>query len=150
MATQEQIRGHWNELRGRIEERWSQLSSNDLDGVDGNVDQLVGVLQQKTGQARTRIEAELNEMLGQFEESGSGGMEQMGEYAKEYARQAKDYVQHTADQAREQYRHLADDARRRYGEATDYVRERPTESLAVAFGTGLLAGVIVGLVLRSR
>jgi ElaB/YqjD/DUF883 family membrane-anchored ribosome-binding protein len=146
MATQEQIRGHWNELRGRIEERWSQLSSNDLDSVDGNVDQLVGVLQQKTGQARTRIEAELNEMLGQFEESGSRGMEQVGEYAK----QAKDYVQHTAEQAREQYRHVAEDARRRYGEATDYVRERPTESLAVAFGTGLLAGVIVGLVLRSR
>jgi ElaB/YqjD/DUF883 family membrane-anchored ribosome-binding protein len=30
------------------------------------------------------------------------------------------------------------------------VRRKPAESVAVAFGTGLLVGVIVGLIARSR
>jgi ElaB/YqjD/DUF883 family membrane-anchored ribosome-binding protein len=30
------------------------------------------------------------------------------------------------------------------------IQERPVESLAVGFGAGLITGVIIGLVLRSR
>jgi hypothetical protein len=30
------------------------------------------------------------------------------------------------------------------------VRQHPTESVAVAFGAGLVAGIIVGLLTRSR
>jgi len=40
-----------------------QLSSNDLDELEGKTDQLVGKIQQKTGQTRQKIEAELDSIV---------------------------------------------------------------------------------------
>jgi hypothetical protein len=37
-----------------------------------------------------------------------------------------------------------------YEQAYEMIRSRPTESIAVAFGTGLLLGIVVGLVAGSR
>ena len=52
--------------------------------------------------------------------------------------------------AKESARQYAGRAREGYDEAQEIVRRRPAESVAVAFGTGLLVGVIVGLIARSR
>jgi len=40
--------------------------------------------------------------------------------------------------------------RQGYEEAEKVVRQRPAESVAVCFGAGVLVGVFVGLMLRSR
>ena len=47
-------------------------------------------------------------------------------------------------------RDLADQARDRYDTAQDLVRHNPSQSVAAAFGIGLVAGLVVGLALRSR
>ena len=41
-------------------------------------------------------------------------------------------------------------ARARYDEAEDMVRQNPGQSVAVAFGIGMVVGVVVGLAFRSR
>jgi ElaB/YqjD/DUF883 family membrane-anchored ribosome-binding protein len=41
-------------------------------------------------------------------------------------------------------------AQRGINDAQEIVQRRPMESLAVCFGSGLLAGVILGLMMRSR
>ena len=144
MITSEELKGSWKQLRGKVEERWSQLSSNDLDEVNGNVDQLVGVLQKKTGQARQTIERELDELLSATSSGASGMAEKLGAYSKE----ADEYAAHVAEQAREQYMRMAGEVRDGYNQAGDYVKKHPAESVAAAFGTGLIAGVILGLVVR--
>jgi len=144
MTTREEIRGHWNELRGRIEERWSQLGPHDLDEVDADTDQLVGKIQQKTGQARQRIEEELDVLLDDLSQSASSATEKMGEYVK----LAKDQYANASENAREQFGRVSESIQEGYHEAENVVRKRPAESVAVAFGTGLIAGVIVGLVIR--
>lgn len=144
MTTREEIRGHWNELRGQIEERWSQLGPGDLDGVDGSTDQLVGKIQQKTGQARQKIEEELDSLLQNVSQSASSATEKLGEYGK----QAQEQFARASDAAREQYDRMSDSLQDGYREAENTVRRRPAESVAVAFGTGLIAGVVVGLALR--
>ena len=63
--------------------------------------------------------------------------------AREYLNQASESTSEVSDQVRER-------VREGYAGAEQLVQRRPAESLAVAFGTGLIAGVIVGLVLRSR
>jgi uncharacterized protein YjbJ (UPF0337 family) len=125
MLTKQEITGHWNELRGRIEQRWSQLSGNELDGIDGDVDRLVGTIQQKTGQARASIESELEKLNADLSQGASKAAEGMGEYAQQAVRDGRVQMEET-------------------------IRRRPTESIAVAFGTGLIAGAVVGLMLRSR
>jgi uncharacterized protein YjbJ (UPF0337 family) len=128
MLTQEELQGNWKQLTGKIKETWGQISDQELKQAQGNVEQLVGLIQQKTGQTRADIENRLHELS----EQGAS----MARHATESARQ-------TAQQVREQ-------AMRRYSEAEDMVRQHPTESVAVAFGTGLIAGILVGLLTRSR
>ncbi len=144
MTTQEEIRGHWNQLRGRIEERWTQLNPHDLDNMDGNTDQLVGAIQQKTGQARQKIEEELDQLLRDVAASASSATEKMGEYAK----QAKAQAEHYSEAARQQYEQMQQSFQDGYVRAENAIRERPTQSVAVAFGTGVITGLIVGLVLK--
>jgi len=53
----------WKQLRGKAKEQWGELSDDDLDKVDGQFDQLVGVLQEKYELTRANAEAEINKFL---------------------------------------------------------------------------------------
>jgi uncharacterized protein YjbJ (UPF0337 family) len=135
----QELQGQWNTLRGRVRERWGQLTDDDLQMQGGNVDQLVGRIQQKTGETRETIERYLNDLTAR----GGSAVAQATEAIGQYAQQA-------GDRLRERYGDFADQARERLDSARDVVRENPSQSLAAAFGVGLLAGLIVGLALRSR
>jgi uncharacterized protein YjbJ (UPF0337 family) len=139
MATQEQIKGNWNQLKGKVRERWGQLTDDEMQEVEGNFDQLVGLVQQKTGEARQKIEHVLHEL----NEQTGGAFSQAAETARQYADQAGETLRGAAEQARER-------TREGYEHAQEMIRRRPAESIAVAFGTGLLLGIVVGLVAGSR
>jgi len=135
----QELQGQWNNLRGRVKEKWGQLTDDDLQIHGGNVDQLVGRIQQKTGEGREAIER----FLGELTSRGSSGIASAAEAVGTYAQQA-------SDRFRDQYGRFADEARERYDMAQDMVRHNPGQSLAAAFGVGLVAGLVVGLALRSR
>jgi len=48
--------GRWNSLKGELKSRWATLTDNDLHQIGGNVDKLVGTIQQKTGETQQDIE----------------------------------------------------------------------------------------------
>ena len=50
------IQGGWNHLCALARQRWSQLTEDDLRVQEGNIEQLVGRIQQKTGEGREAIE----------------------------------------------------------------------------------------------
>jgi uncharacterized protein YjbJ (UPF0337 family) len=52
-------KGKWNELKGRVREQWGELTDDDLDRIEGRRDQLLGLLQQRYGKARSDAEREL-------------------------------------------------------------------------------------------
>jgi len=135
----QELQGQWNKLRGQVKERWGQLTEDDLQIHGGNIDQLVGRIQQRTGESRESIERFLTELTGR----GSTAVAQAAEAVGNYAQQA-------GERLRDRYGDLADQARERYDMAQDVVRQNPGQSLAAAFGVGLVAGLIVGLALRSR
>jgi uncharacterized protein YjbJ (UPF0337 family) len=135
----QELQGQWNRLRGQVRERWGQLTDDDLQIQGGNVDQLVGRIQQRTGETGEAVERFLNDLTAR----GSSAVAQASETFGHYAHQA-------GERLRERYGDFADQARDRFDSARDVVRENPSQSLAAAFGIGLLAGLIVGLALRSR
>jgi uncharacterized protein YjbJ (UPF0337 family) len=139
MATQEQIMGNWGQLKGKIKQRWGQLTDDELREVEGNYDQLVGLVQQKTGEARHQIESTLNELS----EQGAGAFNQAADTARQYVDEYGERMRH----ATEEFRGRAMEG---YGQAQEMIRQHPAESLAVAFGTGLFLGVVVGLIAGSR
>ena len=135
----QELQGHWNEIRGQVKEKWGQLTDDDLAFQSGNVDQLVGRIQQRTGEARDAIER----FLGNLTADGSSAVAQATESVGRFAQQA-------GEQFRQRYGQWADEARDRFDSASDVVRHRPGQSVAAAFGVGLVAGLVVGLALRSR
>lgn len=139
MVNAETLQGNWNEFKGKIRSKWGQLTNDELQQFGGNVDQLVGLIQRKTGEGRSAIE----HFLGELTKDGSSTIAQATETVREYANQAAGAVQESSKKAMESMRHG-------YEEAEHMIRERPGESAAVCFGVGMVVGVLLGLVLRSR
>jgi uncharacterized protein YjbJ (UPF0337 family) len=133
------LQGQWNSLRGQVKQKWGQLTDDDLQIHGGNIDQLVGKIQQRTGEGREAVERFLNDLTSKGGSAVSQAAEAVGNYA-----------QQTGDRLREHYGQMADQARERYDYAQDVVRHNPGQSVAVAFGVGIVAGLVVGLALRSR
>ena len=58
--TRQQAKGAWKKFKGRIQEAWGALMNDDLDRYEGKRDQLVGHIQEKTGETRTAIRNRLD------------------------------------------------------------------------------------------
>jgi uncharacterized protein YjbJ (UPF0337 family) len=135
----QELQGQWNKLKGQVKEKWGQLTEDDLQIQGGNVDQLVGKIQQRTGEGRDVIEKFLTELTSKG-----------GSAIANAAGAVSDFAQHAGQRFRDQYGNVSDQARERFDMAQDVVRHNPAQSLAAAFGVGLVAGLIVGLAIRSR
>ena len=57
----DRIEGSWKELKGKVKEKWGQLTDDDLEQAAGRRDQLIGALQRRDGYERDRAERELDE-----------------------------------------------------------------------------------------
>jgi uncharacterized protein YjbJ (UPF0337 family) len=136
---QQTLEGNWNEIKGKLHERWGQVTQDELQRARGNVDQLVGLIQRKTGEARDRVEEFLNELTAE----GGGAVSRAAEAVRGYASGAAESVEEARARAAEMMRGG-------YAQTERMIQQRPLESLAVGFGAGLITGVIIGLVLRSR
>ena len=53
------LKGQWNDVKGRVKERWGELTNDDLDRIEGRRDQLVGAIQKQYGMARDEVEREV-------------------------------------------------------------------------------------------
>jgi len=60
----DQVAGNWKQLRGMVQEKWGELTDDDLDQIAGRRDQLIGKLQERLGYARDRAEREVDELAG--------------------------------------------------------------------------------------
>ena len=133
------LEGNWNEIKGKLRQKWGQLTDDDLPQIRGEADQIVGIIQRKTGEAREAIEEYLQEVSG----SAASAIGTAAAAVRDYAQYASETVQHTAV-------HAADQVRAGYNEAERFVRGRPGESMLACFGVGLITGVVLALSLRSR
>jgi uncharacterized protein YjbJ (UPF0337 family) len=156
MINEQVFRGNWTAIRGRVKEKWGNLTDDDLVLAEGNVDQLIDIVQRRTGESRESIEHHLDQMTSDY----GTQMDQIRRQANAAADSARDYAEQTVDAARRQYEQLqrqfhdqygqvAQNLQARYTEAEAAVRSKPIESLIVALGAGLVAGVVAGLCLRQ-
>lgn len=59
---EDQLKGSWKELRGKVQRKWGELTDDDLDRVNGSREELIGILQKRSGQAREKIEQEIKRL----------------------------------------------------------------------------------------
>jgi ElaB/YqjD/DUF883 family membrane-anchored ribosome-binding protein len=115
------------------------LTDDDIAMFNGNVDQLMGTIQRKTGAARESIE----NFLGQITSGGAAAISGVGDSARAGAHQAMESIQASSDAA-------AAAVRDGYADLEAIVRKRPAESLLACFGVGLVTGVVVSLLLQRK
>jgi uncharacterized protein YjbJ (UPF0337 family) len=61
-AQQQMGEGLWNQFTGRMKEAWGALTDDDLSRLRGRRDQLIGKIQEKTGEAREVIAEKVEEI----------------------------------------------------------------------------------------
>jgi uncharacterized protein YjbJ (UPF0337 family) len=126
------LQGHWNQVKGDLRKRWGQLTEDDLSWSGGNIDQLVGRIQQRTGETREAIENQLRHMSSQAGSMVSSAAETVGEYAQGLSRRFRD-----------QYGEVSEHVHEGFVSVRDHVSRNPIQWLSIAFGVGVLTGFLV-------
>ncbi|MGD9644192.1 MAG: CsbD family protein [Pirellulales bacterium] len=125
MVDQQVLKGQWQEVRGKLKERWGQLTDDDVRTFEGTTDSLIGRIQQRTGETRQAIEGYLEEL------TDDGAL-----------RRARESVEAMASR-------VAESAQDGYDRVEEMVHDRPGQSLLVAFGVGIVAGIGLTMLVSS-
>ncbi len=139
VVSQDRIEGSWQEVVGAIQEKYGEISGDELARLRGSVEQLIGYLQRSTGDSRERIES----MLTRCCQSAEQTVRHVSDEAAEYAQFADETVSEHCARA-------VGVVTSGYRETVEQLKRRPVETLAMAGGLGALAGLLVGLSLSNR
>jgi uncharacterized protein YjbJ (UPF0337 family) len=60
---QDTVKGHWKEIKGKLKQQWGNLTDDDIARLNGSREELEGLLQQRYGYERDRIEKEIDNFL---------------------------------------------------------------------------------------
>jgi ElaB/YqjD/DUF883 family membrane-anchored ribosome-binding protein len=167
-AAEYAVREHWDQIKGKILKHWGLLTEDDVEASNGSLQVLVGRIHDRTGRDVAQIERDLDKILetevtsydqirgkfNEYTEEAAATAKEYGQQAKQYGEQAMHTAQEYAQQAgaavEQGYNQAAEYATETYHEAEQTIRRNPMESVMVCFGSGLITGVLVGLMLRGR
>ena len=54
-----ELKGNWNEVKGKLKQKYGQLTDDDLSFAEGKEDELIGRIQKKLGMTKEEIKEEL-------------------------------------------------------------------------------------------
>ena len=55
MPNSDEIKGKWNEMKGKLKQKYAELTDDDLTYEEGQEDEMWGKLQQKLGKTKKEI-----------------------------------------------------------------------------------------------
>lgn len=55
------IKGNWNVTKGKLKQKYAELTDNDLTYIEGQEEELLGRIQKRTGRTREELEIFLDE-----------------------------------------------------------------------------------------
>ena len=56
------IKGNWNQLKGKVKQKYAELTDDDLMYAEGESEKLLGKLQEKRGKSREALIKEINSL----------------------------------------------------------------------------------------
>ena len=144
MATTTQIKGQWNQIKGKVRERWGEFTDNEWQQLQGNTDALIGLIQRKTGTAREEIESFLRGVLQNSETAAASTLDGV----RVAANRATEAAAEVGELANQQFAQISERFEDGYDSAKEIIRNQPGVSVGVAFAAGVLGGAILGILLR--
>lgn len=59
----DRVEGNWQQFKGKLREKWGELTDDDIDVIDGRREQLQGKIQERYGKQRDEAEREVDDWL---------------------------------------------------------------------------------------
>ncbi len=59
--TKLQLKGNWNEIKGKLKQKYADLTDDDLIFAEGKEEELLGRLQQRLGKSKGEVRREIEE-----------------------------------------------------------------------------------------
>ena len=59
--TELQFKGSWNEVKGKLKQKYAELTDDDLTFAEGKEDELLGRLQKRLGKSKEELRREIEE-----------------------------------------------------------------------------------------
>lgn len=59
-STEMKWEGRWDQLKGKAQQTWGELTDDDVDVAEGNYEEFVGRIKERTGESAEEIEEKLN------------------------------------------------------------------------------------------
>ena len=56
-----QLKGNWNIVKGKLKQKYANLTDNDLQYVEGKENELIGRIQKRTGKTKEEVEGVLDD-----------------------------------------------------------------------------------------
>jgi uncharacterized protein YjbJ (UPF0337 family) len=57
-----EIKGNWNEIKGKLKQKYANLTDDDLTFAEGQTEEFLGKLQKKTGKSREDLIKEIESL----------------------------------------------------------------------------------------
>jgi uncharacterized protein YjbJ (UPF0337 family) len=57
------VEGNWKQFKGKVKEKWGNLTDDDLDRANGQRDQLEGIIQERYGIAKDQVRKDIDTWL---------------------------------------------------------------------------------------
>jgi len=53
------IKGKWDQLKGSVQQEWGDLTDDEISEINGNINKLSGLIQERYGKTREEAEKEI-------------------------------------------------------------------------------------------
>ncbi len=90
------LQGKWKEIRGGFKKQWGNLTDDDLKRIQGSLDQITGIVQQRYGYSKERAEQEISHYMDSAQEMG----DRVKGYNDEIQSKVRDAVSDASDKLR--------------------------------------------------
>lgn len=149
-----QLQSRWSSIKGKLKQKFAQLTDDDLTFAEGRSEELLARLQERLSISREELNATLDE-LSAGEQGATGHVQaKAAEVSQQVRAQAGavmgDLKQKSAtlgEEVKAQSAAAYDEARARvrrlWQDGEEYVRTNPRESLLAAIAAGFVAALIV-------
>jgi uncharacterized protein YjbJ (UPF0337 family) len=93
---QDILQGKWKEIRGGLKKQWGKLTDDDIRRIEGSLDQITGIIQQRYGYTKERAENEISHFLKAYQDQ----VQDYGKRVKTYGDQLQDYSEDVQSKVR--------------------------------------------------
>ena len=134
---------HWDEIKGKLKQRYGQLTDDDFAFVEGKGEELLGRLRERLGISSEDLNALLDELYSEAGSRVEWARHKAAELAEDVRASAATAAEEVKAQAGVAYNQARRQARGFWQEGEEYIRQNPRESLVTALFAGFIAGLLI-------